>query len=107
MSKKYNLTCLPLSITGTLLIVSNGSTVTCMCSLGGLNLCLMRPARLEGLPFPSAHFDFVRIVNIGLGVPEDEVSPARVGGLYIYLNEILVAICFGGSTNPAIRNHAC
>ena len=28
---------------------------------------------LEGLPFPPSHFDFVRIVNIGLGVPEDEV----------------------------------
>lgn len=30
--------------------------------------------RLEGLPFPPNHFDFVRIVGIGLGVPEDEVS---------------------------------
>lgn len=29
---------------------------------------------LEGLPFPSFHFDFVRVVGIGLGVPEDEVS---------------------------------
>ncbi|GLB40314.1 putative ubiE/COQ5 methyltransferase family protein [Lyophyllum shimeji] len=27
---------------------------------------------LDGLPFSSGHFDFVRIVNIGLGVPEDE-----------------------------------
>lgn len=27
---------------------------------------------LEGLPFPSFHFDFVRVVGIGLGVPEDE-----------------------------------
>ncbi|KAF5382161.1 hypothetical protein D9615_004452 [Tricholomella constricta] len=27
---------------------------------------------LDGLPFSSSHFDFVRIVNIGLGVPEDE-----------------------------------
>ncbi|KAF9456760.1 hypothetical protein BDZ94DRAFT_1302338 [Collybia nuda] len=27
---------------------------------------------LDGLDLPSAHFDFVRIVNIGLGVPEDE-----------------------------------
>lgn len=27
---------------------------------------------LDGLPFESDHFDFVRIVNIGLGVPEDE-----------------------------------
>ncbi|KAG5646984.1 hypothetical protein DXG03_001707 [Asterophora parasitica] len=27
---------------------------------------------LDGLPFSSSHFDFVRIFNIGLGVPEDE-----------------------------------
>ncbi|KAJ7678912.1 hypothetical protein DFH06DRAFT_1078177 [Mycena polygramma] len=27
---------------------------------------------LDGLPFPSDHFDFVHIANIGLGVPEDE-----------------------------------
>ncbi|KAG5651942.1 hypothetical protein H0H81_006884 [Sphagnurus paluster] len=27
---------------------------------------------LDGLPFSAEHFDFVRIVNIGLGVPEDE-----------------------------------
>ncbi|KAJ7126888.1 S-adenosyl-L-methionine-dependent methyltransferase [Mycena epipterygia] len=27
---------------------------------------------LEGLPFPSDHFDFVHISGIGLGVPEDE-----------------------------------
>ncbi|EPQ52800.1 hypothetical protein GLOTRDRAFT_140421 [Gloeophyllum trabeum ATCC 11539] len=27
---------------------------------------------LERLPFPSAHFDFVRMASIGLGVPEDE-----------------------------------
>jgi hypothetical protein len=30
--------------------------------------------RLDGLPFESNHFDFVRVVGIGLGVPEDEVS---------------------------------
>lgn len=30
-------------------------------------------ASLDGLPFPPSSFDFVRIVNIGLGVPEDEV----------------------------------
>jgi hypothetical protein len=29
---------------------------------------------LDGLSFPSNHFDFVRIVGIGLGVPEDEVG---------------------------------
>ena len=28
---------------------------------------------LDGLPFPPSSFDFIRIVNIGLGVPEDEV----------------------------------
>ncbi|TFK49957.1 hypothetical protein OE88DRAFT_298672 [Heliocybe sulcata] len=27
---------------------------------------------LEELPFPSAHFDYVRIAGVGLGVPEDE-----------------------------------
>lgn len=27
---------------------------------------------LDGLPFPPSYFDFVRIANIGLGVPEDE-----------------------------------
>ncbi|KAJ7104060.1 S-adenosyl-L-methionine-dependent methyltransferase [Mycena belliarum] len=27
---------------------------------------------LDGLPFPSEHFDFVHISGIGLGVPEDE-----------------------------------
>jgi len=27
---------------------------------------------LDGLPFPNSDFDFVRIQNVGLGVPEDE-----------------------------------
>ncbi|CAA7266949.1 unnamed protein product [Cyclocybe aegerita] len=27
---------------------------------------------LEGLPFPSDHFDFVRVAGLGLAVPEDE-----------------------------------
>lgn len=27
---------------------------------------------LDGLPFPSNHFDFVRIANLGLAIPEDE-----------------------------------
>jgi hypothetical protein len=35
---------------------------------------LMSFCRLDGLPFESDFFDFVRIVGIGLGVPEDEVS---------------------------------
>lgn len=33
--------------------------------------------RLDGIDLPSAHFDFVRIVNIGLGVPEDEVRSTQ------------------------------
>ncbi|KAF5367526.1 hypothetical protein D9758_003609 [Tetrapyrgos nigripes] len=27
---------------------------------------------LDGLPFPSSHFDFVRVARLGLAVPEDE-----------------------------------
>lgn len=37
-----------------------------------------RFASLDGLPFPPASFDFVRIANIGLGVPEDEVSTIQL-----------------------------
>lgn len=29
---------------------------------------------LDNLPFPSDHFDLVRICGLGLAVPEDEVS---------------------------------
>ena len=31
--------------------------------------------RLDGLPFPSDNFDFVRIVGMGLAIPEDEWQP--------------------------------
>jgi len=32
----------------------------------------LNETRLDGLPFPRDHFDFVRVAGIGLGVPEDE-----------------------------------
>lgn len=33
--------------------------------------------RLDGLPFLDGQFDFVRMVRMGLHVPEDEVSLPR------------------------------
>jgi hypothetical protein len=53
-------------------------------------------SRLDGLPFHSDYFDFVRIAGIGLGVPEDEVSGEldcpKIHGSHV----IAVAVCFGG-----------
>ena len=31
--------------------------------------------RLDGLPFPSNHFDFIRIAGMGLAIPEDQWQP--------------------------------
>lgn len=38
--------------------------------------------RLEHLPFEDGYFDYVRICNIALGVPEDEVSTPYFKMLY-------------------------
>ncbi|KAL0954511.1 hypothetical protein HGRIS_003478 [Hohenbuehelia grisea] len=56
---------------------------------------------LDGLPFPTDHFDFVRISGIGLGVPEDEwqyvlEDVARVmkpGGILEVFEEDLIFPC--------------
>jgi hypothetical protein len=57
--------------------------------------------RLDGLPFESNRFDFVRIVGIGLGVPEDEVSEHLKFELPDCLQtRLLVAICLGGMLKP-------
>ncbi|KAJ8521927.1 hypothetical protein ONZ45_g1449 [Pleurotus djamor] len=57
---------------------------------------------LDGLPFPSAHFDFIRIVGLGLGVPEDEwqfvleVDIARImkpGAVLEIIEEDLIFPC--------------
>ncbi|KAG6821297.1 hypothetical protein H0H93_000158 [Arthromyces matolae] len=53
------------------------------------------PVRLDGLPFRSSYFDFVRVVNIGLGVPEDE-EIARVmkpGGVIEVIEEDPIFPC--------------
>lgn len=55
--------------------------------------------RLDSLPFPPSHFDFVRVAGIGLGVPEDEVRESS--HQITYLSDIdnhgaLVAVCLGG-----------
>ena len=42
--------------------------------------------RLDGLPFPSDHFDFIRIVGMGLAIAEDEWQPVlEVGPLFSHL----------------------
>lgn len=40
---------------------------------------------LDGLPFPPNHFDLVRIVGIGMGVPEDEVGQVHMLFLFFPL----------------------
>lgn len=45
--------------------------VILLCQAFVCDACLV--VSLDGLPFPPSSFDFVRIVNIGLGVPEYEV----------------------------------
>lgn len=49
--------------------------------------------RLEPLPFLDSQFDFVRMVRMGLHIPEDEVSiPPRIAGL---LPMLTVLMCSG------------
>ncbi|KAF6759940.1 hypothetical protein DFP72DRAFT_884720 [Ephemerocybe angulata] len=56
---------------------------------------------LEGLPFPSSQFDFVRIAYIGLGVPEDEwqfvleeiCRVMKPGGVLELIEEDLIFPC--------------
>ena len=56
---------------------------------------------LEELPFPDAEFDFVRIRNIGLGIPEDEVSH-KFSKLRPILTAFAVAKCYRGSYTSRI-----
>ncbi|KAG6813943.1 hypothetical protein H0H92_005197 [Tricholoma furcatifolium] len=51
---------------------------------------------LDGLPFRSDHFDFVRVVNIGLGVPEDEWQ--------FVFEEITRVMKPGGVIEPSTEN---
>jgi len=46
------------------------------------SLTLYIPRRLDGLPFASNYFDFVRMNGMGLGVPEDEVSSNEYMAIY-------------------------
>jgi len=60
------------------------------------------PVRLDGLPFPSSQFDFVRIAYIGLGVPEDEVCGTLPSLLFFFTPDLsrvvyLVAVCIRGT----------
>jgi len=36
-------------------------------------IALLNLLRLNGLPFPPEHFDFVRAVGLDMAIPEDEV----------------------------------
>ena len=58
------------------------SVSTCMTSHNSSSPYETHLRSLEKLPFEDEYFDYVRICNIALGVPEDEVSTSYPHALH-------------------------